>query len=105
MYSPYVFSTTGSINAQVCKEQENVIEFLSVNVHPERLATELEIVGLINRDTREEAEVKTNTTRKRIRPVMKAALSKLELSEESDDTFKSVLKKLGALDGVLPIIT
>ena len=99
-----MFSTTG-IHAQVFKEQENIIEFLSVNVDPEGLATELEIVGLINRDVREEAEVKTITTRKRIRPVMKAVLSKLELSEESADKFKNVLKKLAVLDDLLPIIT
>ena len=72
---------------------------------PEWFATELEIVGLISKDVREEAGVTTITTRKRIRPVMNAVISKLELSEENADKFKSVLKKLGILDDLIQIIT
>ena len=71
---------------------------------PDRFATELEISGLINRDVREEAEVTTVATSRRIRPVMNAVITKLELSEENADKFKSVLKKLGVLDDLTQII-
>ena len=100
-----LFSTIGSIYAQVNKEREKIIEFLAANVTPDGFATELEIVGLISKDVREEAEVMTITTRKRIRPVMNAVISKLELSEENADKFKSVLKKFMVLDDLIEIIT
>ena len=99
------FSTTGSICAQVTKERESIVEFLSCNVDPEGFATELEIIGLINKDIREEAEVATITTRKRIRPVIKAVITKLELNEENADKFKIVLKKFRLLDDLMHIIT
>ena len=97
LYHNSFSSTTGSIYVQVAKNREKIIEFLSANVSPEGFATELEIIGLINMDVREKAELTTYTKRERIRPVINAVITKLELNEENADKFKSVLKKLRVL--------
>ena len=86
------------------ERREKIIEFLSVNVNPVVLATKLEIIGLINSHVRELAELTTVPVSDRIRPVIKAVISKLELKEENADKFKSVLKNLEVLEDVLQII-
>ena len=100
MFSLELFSTPG----QVARKREEIIEFLSVNVSPERLAIELEIIGLINKDVREKAEVTTVPKSERIRPVINAVLSKLDLDEENVAKFKCVLKKLDVLEDLSKLI-
>ena len=88
----------------MAEEREKIIKFLSVNVNPVELATELEIIGLINSHVRGQAELTTVPVPDRIRPVINAVISKLELNEENADKFKRVLKTLGVLEDLDPII-
>ena len=74
-------------------------------MEPVEFATELEIVGLISKDIREEAEVTTITTRKRIRPVINAVVTELERNEENIGKFKQILKKFRVLEDLSCIIT
>ena len=100
----YKFSTTGSFYAKVEEKCEKIIDFLSVNVSPVGLATELEIAGLITKHVRGLADVTTVPVPERIRPVIVSVISRLKLKEENAEKFKSVLQKLEVLEDVMHII-
>ena len=88
----------------MAKNREKIIEFLSANVSPEGLANQLQIAGLINTDVVGKAAVTAIPVADRIRPVIKAVISKLELSEENAEKFKRVLNTLGVLEDLDQII-
>ena len=88
----------------MAENREKIIEFLSANVSPEGLANQLQIAGLINTDVVGKAAVTAIPVADRIRPVIKAVISKLELSEENAEKFKRVLNTLGVLEDLDQII-
>ena len=84
--------------------REKIVDFLSENTDPEGLAASLEGKGLINKAIKDIARVQTHTKPQRIRPMIDAVISKIELNENFDK-FVEVLKTEGGLDELIELIT
>ena len=84
--------------------QDIIIRFLATNVNPAGLADKLWISGLINEDIRDKALVVAVPVTDRIRPMIDAVITKIEVNVENFHTFIVVLRKMGGLDDLIHLI-
>ena len=87
------------------RKRATIVRFLSVNVSPESLANKLRSVGLISDDIWRQAIMPFASTPQRIRPLIDAIISRIELNEKNYDKFISVLEEFGSLEDLIQYIT
>ena len=78
-----------------------IIRFLAANVCPGGLADKLLTVGLISESVREKALVTGLPVSERIRPMIDAVITRIELNAAKYDLFISVLKHFGYLEDLV----
>ena len=72
---------------------DKIIHFLSANVSPDRLADTLFAAGLINDDIKAKALVTSITIPERIRPLVDAVVTRIELNAANYEKFITVLRQ------------
>ena len=78
--------------------------YLAANIDPEILATKLLAAGMINRSLVEEAGMNTTAKSKRIRALMYAVLSLVELNREKYGQFLDILEDMEGLDELVHLL-
>ena len=99
------FSNAGlGVAERVSLKRDEIVHFLSTNVNPERLADKFRVAGLINDDIRWKALVTTIAIPERIRPMIDAIITRIELNVANYDTFISVLREFKSLEDFIQFI-
>ena len=83
---------------------DTATNYLAANIDPELLAAKLLAAGMINRSLVEAASVRTITKSERIRPLMYAVLSLVELNSEKYRQFLDILEDIEGLDELVHLL-
>ena len=83
---------------------DTATNYLAANIDPELLATKLLAAGMINRSLVEEAGMNTTAKSKRIRALMYAVLSLVELNSEKYGQFLDILEDMEGLDELVHLL-
>ena len=81
-----------------------IVSFLATNSSPGTLASKLWTAGLINKDIKNKATVLGIDDEDKIRPMIDAVLSQIEMNTENYAKFIKILNDLGAMDDLVETI-
>ena len=81
-----------------------IVSFLATNSSPGTLASKLWIARLINKDIKNKASVLGIDDENKIRPMIDAVLSQIEMNTENYAKFIKILNDLGAMDDLVETI-
>ena len=83
---------------------EVIVDFLSDNVQPERLAGKLFSASMITRSTAQKASMRGVTDSERIRPLVYAILSQVEKNSANFERFLNILEDEGGLEELVQLL-
>ena len=86
------------------KKSDVITHFLSSNVSPGRFADTLRDQDFITEDTWRKAHIPFITNSMKIRVLIEAVLSRINLDARNYDKFIAVLKQYGGLDDLITVI-
>ena len=89
---------------RVALNRNKIVRFLAANVSAGELADELLVAGLISDDVRQKAQVAALSVSERIRPMIDAVITRIELNAAKYDLFISVLKQFRSLEDLVQYI-
>ena len=98
------FPLTAGVYDRVALNRDRIVRFLAANVSPGGLADKLLVAGLISDDVRETALVAGLSVSERIRPMIDAVITRIELNHAKYDLFISVLRQFGSLEDLIQYI-
>ena len=81
-----------------------IVGFLATNVSPGTLADKLWVAELITEDIRDKASVMGLTDREKIRPMINAVLTQIDVNVANYTRFMRILRELGAMDDLVSVI-
>ena len=96
-------TATVQYHARVFSKLNVIVSFLAANVSPGTLADELWVAALINQDIRDQASVMGLTNAEKIRPLIRAALSRIKINPANYRKFIAVLRNVEMDDLVTEI--
>ena len=96
VYVTHVLST--AVHERVALNRDRIVHFLAANVSPGRLADKLLVAGLVTEGVRERALIVGLPVSERIRPMIDAVITRIELNHAKYDLFISVLRQFGSLE-------
>ena len=97
----------GDQSSEYTTLQENlevIVDFLSKNVNPERLAGKLFAARMITYSTAEKANVRAITDSERIRPLVYAVLSQVEKNSANFAKFLNILEDEGGMEELVQLL-
>ena len=89
---------------RVALNRDRIVRFLAANASPGGLADKLLVAGLISEGVRERALVAGLPASERIRPMIDAVITRIELNHAKYDLFISVLRQFGSLEDLVQYI-
>ena len=98
------FPLTAGVYERVALNRDRIVRFLAANVSPGGLADKLLVAGLISEGVRETALVAGLPVSERIRPMIDAVITRIELNHAKYDLFISVLRQFGSLEDLVQYI-